>query len=86
MPGRHCFLDGLAGLPVFIGLLYDLPGGTLMTISDKMLARGAAVGLEPEVDEPSSAFGKRVRKAEKESRAEKPAPKKPATSAGWRRF
>ena len=86
MPGRHRFLDGLAGLPVFLRLLYDLPGGTLMTISDKMLARGAAVGLEPQGDESSGSFGNRVRKAEKESRAVKPAPKKSTGSTGWRRF
>ena len=52
-----------------------------MAISKAMLQRGDAVGLEPKDGESSSAFGARVRKAEKETPAQAP-----ASSGGWRRF
>jgi hypothetical protein len=61
-----------------------------MTISDKMIARGAAVGLQPADGESAGGFGNRVRKAEKGSRADKPAEPSVSGSAsksgGWRRF
>jgi hypothetical protein len=54
-----------------------------MAISDKMLARGEAVGLSPRDDESSKSFGARVRKAESAAN-EKPAPS--VAGGGWRRF
>tara|TARA_Y100001973_G_scaffold71489_1_gene104184 strand:- start:631 stop:795 length:165 start_codon:yes stop_codon:yes gene_type:complete len=47
-----------------------------------MLARGVAVGLEPDPDESVKAFGARVRKAEKAGSA--PAAK-PSGKGYWRR-
>lgn len=52
-----------------------------MSHSDKMLARGKAIGLEPGPDESAKAFGVRVRKAEKSSEA----PATPKGNGYWRR-
>lgn len=52
-----------------------------MSHSDKMIARGAAVGLAPEPDESTAAFGARVRKAEKASGETA----KPSGDGYWRR-
>ena len=53
-----------------------------MSHSDKMLARGVAVGLEPGPDESVKAFGARVRKAEKAGSA---LAAKPSGKGYWRR-
>ena len=53
----------------------------MSSISDRMLARGEALGLAPNPDESVKAFGDRVRKAERAGES----PVKPSGKGYWRR-